>query len=305
MLLIRSFVACFALLVCAGWCQAQSFVNWETPHVSPVAMTPDGSKLLVCNLPDNRLEVFSLTSGTPVLIGDVPVGLDPCSVRARTNTEAWVVNHVSDSVSVVDLTTMNVTATLDTLDEPCDVVFAGAPERAFVSCSQANTVQVFDPANLGTAPTDIAIDAEDPQAMAVSTNGSEVYVAVFESGNASTVVSGALSGANPVFFPSTAVSDPAGPYGGTNPPPNDGVNFNPLINGALPTPPAVGLIVKRDGNGDWMDDNSGDWTSLVSGANAGSSGWRGWVATTPSCRSCVKPASPSTGSTPGPALSGP
>ena len=227
-----------AISVLSGTAMGQSFVNWETPHVSPIAMTPDGTKLLVCNLADNRLEVFSLTSGSPVAVGAVPVGLDPCSVRARTNTEAWVVNHISDSVSIVDLTTLNVTATLDTADEPCDVVFAGAPERAFVSCSQANTVQVFDPASLGTAPTNVAIDAEDPQSMAVSVDGSEVYVAVFESGNKSTVVSGGASGANPVFFPSTTVSDPTGPYGGTNPPFNGwrGV-FIPPFNGALPTPP--------------------------------------------------------------------
>ena len=254
----------------SGSVMGQSFVNWETPHVSPIAMTPDGTKLLVCNLADNRLEVFSLTSGSPVAVGAVPVGLDPCSVRARTNTEAWVVNHISDSVSIVDLTTLNVTATLDTADEPCDVVFAGAPERAFVSCSQANTVQVFDPASLGTAPTNIAIDGEDPRAMAVSTDGSEVYVAIFESGNATTILGGGA--VSNLGFPPNVVDDGDGPHGGTNPPPNDGLNFDPPINGALPTPPEVGLIVRKDANGDWFDDNGGDWTAKVSGADAGDSG---------------------------------
>lgn len=51
---------------------------------------------------------LDLTSGKPVWHGAVPVGLDPVAVRARTNTEAWVVNHISDSVSVVDLATMSV-----------------------------------------------------------------------------------------------------------------------------------------------------------------------------------------------------
>lgn len=32
------------------------------------------------------------------------VGIDPVSVRFRTNNELWVVNHISDSVSVVDFT---------------------------------------------------------------------------------------------------------------------------------------------------------------------------------------------------------
>ena len=44
------------------------------------------------------------TSGTPIFSDRVPVGLEPVAVAARTNTEVWVVNHLSDSVSVVDLT---------------------------------------------------------------------------------------------------------------------------------------------------------------------------------------------------------
>lgn len=111
----------------------QSFVNWETPQVRPIALTPDRSRLLVVNTAAATLEVFSLASGSPRHLATIPVGLDPVTVRARTNTEAWVVNHVSDSVSIVDLVSGSVTRTLDTADEPCDVVFAGTPTRAFVS----------------------------------------------------------------------------------------------------------------------------------------------------------------------------
>jgi DNA-binding beta-propeller fold protein YncE len=153
-------------------------------------MTPDGTRLLVCNTADARLEVFDVSNGTPVLMAEIPVGLDPISVRARTNTEAWVVNNISDGVSVVSLTSRNVVATLKTKDEPSDVVFAGAPQRAFVSCSQANTVLVFDPANLGAAPVEVPINGEDPRALAVSPDGQTVYAAVFNSGNASTVLGG-------------------------------------------------------------------------------------------------------------------
>lgn len=76
------------------------------------------------------------------------VGLEPVTVRARTDSEAWVVNHISDSVSIVDLDAMHVVATIYPGDEPCDVVFAGQPELAFVSVSQENRVLVFDPTNL-------------------------------------------------------------------------------------------------------------------------------------------------------------
>jgi YVTN family beta-propeller protein len=130
-------------------------VNWETGQVHPVDITPDGSRLLVCNTADNRLEVFDLSGAVPTLIAEIPVGLDPISVRAMSATRAWVVNNISDSVSVVDLAARNVIATLKTKDEPSDVVFAGSPQRAFVSCSQPNLVQVFDPSNLAAAPLDV------------------------------------------------------------------------------------------------------------------------------------------------------
>ena len=86
--------------------------------MSPLDLTPDGTRLLAVNTADNRLEVFTVAGGLSSL-GSVPVGLDPVSVRARNDTEAWVVNHVSDSVSVVDLGAMNVVATLYPGDEPC------------------------------------------------------------------------------------------------------------------------------------------------------------------------------------------
>ncbi len=247
-----------------------SFVNWETPHVHPLDLTPDGTKLLAVNLPDDRLEVFAVTSGTPVALFSVPTGLDPTSVRARTNTEAWVVNRVSDSVSVVDLATRNVIATLDTGDEPADVVFAGTPERAFVSCSQESQVLVFDPADLAAAPSVVPLEGKDPRALATSPARDKVYVAFFGSGNGTTILGGGAI--TNIGFPPNVVSDPAGPYGGVNPPPNAGASFDPPIAPTLPTPPAVGLIVRQDASGDWKDDNNGDWTALVSGAQAAQSG---------------------------------
>jgi DNA-binding beta-propeller fold protein YncE len=251
-------------------------VNWETPHVSPLALTPDGSRLLAVNTADNRLEVFDLASGTPVALAAIAVGLDPVSVRARTNDEVWVVNHISDTVSIVSLAGGAVVATLDTDDEPADVVFAGSPELAYVSCSQANTVLVFDPANLAAAPTRHAIRGEDPRAMAVSLAGDKVYVAIFESGNGTTVLGGGA--VMNLGFPPNVVSDANTPHGGVNPPPNDGANFDPPVNGANSTAPEVSLIVRRNAAGEWWDDNGGDWTAFVSGASAAQSGRPvGWV----------------------------
>ena len=51
-----------------------SFVNWESPHVSPLGLTPDGARLLAVNTADNRLEVFDVTAGGLAPAGTVPVG---------------------------------------------------------------------------------------------------------------------------------------------------------------------------------------------------------------------------------------
>src|SRR5262249_19450846 len=161
--------------------------------------------------------------GLPVDAASSTVGLDPVSVRVRTNGEAWVVNRVSDTVSVVDLATQNVVATLDVGDEPGDVIFAGAPQRAFVTGSMLNQVSVYDPANLATAPTVIPLQGNRPRALAA--DATRVYAAIFDSGNRS------------MILPESIVDDPSGPYGGQNPPPNSGASFNPPIAGGLPTPP--------------------------------------------------------------------
>ncbi len=226
------------------------FVNWETPHVHPLDLTPDGAKLLAVNTADNRLEVFTVTPSGLQPAGSVPVGLDPVSVRARTNTEAWVVNHISDSVSIVNLATLNVVSTLFVGDEPADVVFAGNPQRAFVSVSQLNQVKVYNPANLAAAPTVLAIAGEDPRALA--TDGDTVYAAIFESGNLTTVIGEAV------------VASAVNPYiGDPNPPPNDGSGFDPPMAGGLPPGPDSSLIVKKDSGGAWRDVNGADWSAAV------------------------------------------
>ena len=230
--------------------QGGGFLNWESPHSHPIELTPDGRVLVAVNTADARLEVFSLDGGTLVRRGSVPVGLDPVSVRALDSSTVWVVNQISDSVSIVDLPSMRVTRTVLVGDEPADVVFAGSPRKAFVSLSIAERVAVLDAASATVLAT-LPVAGSQPRALAASPDGSRVYLAIFESGNRSTLV------------PRSAVSAASGPYGGQNPPPNDGNAFNPPRAPGLPPAPAVPHIVRRDGQGRWVDGNSRDWTSLI------------------------------------------
>jgi sugar lactone lactonase YvrE len=230
-----------------------SFVNFESGHVRPLALSPDGSRLFAVNTPDNRLAIYDITAGGLTLAAEVPVGLEPVAVAARSNTEVWVVNHLSDSLSIVTVDAnpalSRVTRTIHTCDEPRDLVFAGAgASRAFVTaarrgqnCLQANgtvlspalttagvgrtVVQAFDAGSLGAAlgGTPIAtlvLFGDTPRALAVNGDGSLVYAAVFHSGNRTATVT------------EQAVSS-----GGGVPPPPPGSTANA---------PDVGLIVKWD-----------------------------------------------------------
>jgi len=174
-------------------------------------------------------------------MAEIPVGLEPVSVAARNDREVWVTNWLSDSVSVVDLTTWNVTRTFDVGDEPTDVVFAGQQrEMAFVCVSGLNQVKVYDPSAPSDSPQVMVIRGKQPRALTRAVNGSQVFVSVFESGNQTTTV------------PAAQVVSGGGP-----PAPN------PAMAGGLPPAPGVGLIVKWNGSS-WSDErNDGRWTPFI------------------------------------------
>ena len=221
------FPAWIALLsVCAGL-QAQSYVNFEGKQTSPVRLSADGKLLFAVNTPDARLSVFDVSNpDNPVLISEIPVGLEPVSVNPRTSDEVWVVNEVSDSISVVSVSRRLVTDTIYVKDEPADVVFAKG--KAFVTAARNNQIVVID-ATTHAVLTNISVFGENPRAMAVSLDGSKVYAAFALSGNRTTLIP-----------PDQA---PAQITTGT-----------PPMNPALPAPPQVGLIV---------DATDTAWTNVV------------------------------------------
>jgi YVTN family beta-propeller protein len=141
----------------------ENFVNFEARQTNPIRLSPDGKWLLAVNSADARLSVFNTTQTPPLLAGEIAVGLEPVSVNARTNNEAWVVNEVSDSISIVSLASGTVTDTIHVKDEPADVVFAG--ELAFVSVAGNNHVRVYNAVTHATVAT-IPLLGQQPRALA-------------------------------------------------------------------------------------------------------------------------------------------
>src|SRR5207245_1901174 len=126
-----------------------------------------------------------------VLRYDLPVGLEPVAVAERSDSEVWVVNQLSDDVSIVNLNTRHVRGTLRVGDEPSDVVFANG--NAYVSVSQYDQVRVYDAGTLALVAT-IPIASRMPRALGRDANGPKVYVAGRQAGNRTTAVAEAEAG---------------------------------------------------------------------------------------------------------------
>ncbi|MFT3857204.1 MAG: hypothetical protein QM742_06815 [Aquabacterium sp.] len=231
------------------------YVTFESGHVRPMALSKDGNRLYVVNTPDARLEIFDVSGASPVLKESVPVGLEPVAVAVAPNGQVWVVNHLSDSISVVDASTTGakVVNTLLTADEPRDIVFAGPSDRwAFITTAHRGQnagfdpkyndakqgradVWVFDAANPGTSlggkpVTVLNMFSDTPRALARNADGTRVYAAAFNSGNKTTIIQG-----GPTF--KLEKTGPTADADGKEAPP-------------------TGLIVRKQPDGTWKD--SGD-----------------------------------------------
>ena len=260
-----------AFFLCAVGPSRAAYVNFESPHVHPIDLTPSGARLLAVNTPDALLEVFTVAAdGSLSAQASIPVGLEPVTVVARTEAEAWVVNHLSDTVSIVDLDLGTVTRTLAVGDEPTDVAFASG--RAFVAVSNEDAVKFWSLADLTPPPGRVDLFGRDVRALAASADGTKVYAVVLQSGNQTTIVNanviwGNGTGLDPTRLSALGLNDIVCPNNQhpAYPPHPAGIARNP----ALPDPaggaqPPVGLIVKWDaGTSRWRDEAGQDWTACL------------------------------------------
>ncbi|MBL8767497.1 MAG: hypothetical protein JNL94_09040, partial [Planctomycetes bacterium] len=150
------------------------FVHFESGPVNALLLHPDGRRLFVTNTSDHRVEILRLRSAAELAAppikshgalgsssGAAAAGGPTFGGVSKGSATAWVVedavftglepvalaldpaqpdrlfvaNHVSDSVSVVDLVKREVVATLHVGDEPSGLVTSQG--RLFVACARA------------------------------------------------------------------------------------------------------------------------------------------------------------------------
>ncbi|HVR75574.1 MAG TPA: hypothetical protein VMT52_14660 [Planctomycetota bacterium] len=259
------------LLVATPTARAASTVVFESGPVRPIALSPSKSLLFAANTPDNRIEVFRVTDAGLERAGEAVVGLEPVAIAVRTESEVFVVNHLSDSVSVVDVSDPSrpfVRATLQVGDEPRDVVIAG-PDRDKVFVTAAHRGQnrpgdpeltkpgvgradvwVFRADDLAAPPAILTLFTDTPRGLASSPDGSRVYAASFHSGNQTTVLEQLT--VTPDASVNAIISDG---FSAPGMPP-------PLASTRGVTAPQTGIIVKFDG-AKWRDAAGRDWSARI------------------------------------------
>jgi YVTN family beta-propeller protein len=264
-----------------------SFLAFESGPVRPMALSADGKTLYVVNTPDGHLEVYNVFPTGMIRSHSIPVGLEPVAVAVHPSGLVFVVNHLSDSVSIIDPATGRVERTLLVGDEPRDILFAGPSDsRIFITTAhrgqhlmdpslaevggsgdpQLTTegigradVWVFDIGDLGSSiggtPLQILnFFGDTPRALARSADGTKVWVAIHFSGNKTAAVNEGFvcDGFSQTTGCLIANAIPA--PGGV---PGPSQNFEGF------QAPEVGLIAKEDSAGIFRDVLGRDWDIYV------------------------------------------
>lgn len=246
---------------CKAMSPSDNYMNFESGPVRPIVTSEDKKLVFVANTAANCLEIYRARGSELTRISALSVGLDPVAVSVRNGHEVWVVNHMSDSVSIVDISGQpKVVNTLLVGDEPRDIVFAGTQQKkAFITTAHRGqnhpnfSIEDLSTPGLGRAdvwvynldtagalqddtPNDIlSLFTDTPRALAVSADKRFVYAAGFFTGNQTTVI-----------MPQALDRPKAGPHDS--------------VDGA--EEPGTGLIVKFNGE-HWVDELGQEWDNEV------------------------------------------
>jgi YVTN family beta-propeller protein len=113
---------------------------------SAIALTDDGSRLLVANPDSNTVTLLDPLIGEK--LAELAVGVDPRTVALGPNGRGYVANRGSGTVSVLDLTGPAVIATVPVGRQPYGVVASADGAFVFVANTGDDTVSVIDAASL-------------------------------------------------------------------------------------------------------------------------------------------------------------
>jgi len=157
-----------AVLASAGACTDQGTqVSFQQPHSSPIAASPDGSRLYVVH-PDAD-SVSILDTGARTIVGEVPLGNGPPSVNAAGRFDPnvgpralaldsvgrvlYVTGQRSSRLYAVNPDLGTVTASVLVCSEPVGVVVSKDDASVFVACAQDDEIVEVSTASMAIVAT--------------------------------------------------------------------------------------------------------------------------------------------------------
>ncbi|WP_410507714.1 PGF-pre-PGF domain-containing protein [Methanosarcina hadiensis] len=160
-----------------------------------VAVSPDGKKVYIANYRSDNISVID--TATNDITGTVSVGNFPVGIAVNPDgTKVYVANinpfgsemnyeRMIGTVSVINTTTNNVTATVKIGESPSGIAVNPTGTKVYVANYGSNNVSVF---NTSTNTVTAIISVGDrPYGVAVNSDGTKVYVANQGSNNVSII----------------------------------------------------------------------------------------------------------------------
>ncbi len=178
-----------------------SFVNYETFPFKGLALSPDAATLYAVNTPNASLAVIDVPADgdLPRIAREIRVGLDPVSVAVQPGTGGqfvWVVNYISDDVSVIDMDSEQVVAVIPVGNEPTVILFDASGGHAYVvlqstppGADTSNTLPHLVTIDTATRQVvhQLELEMNNTRAAAIDVAGQRLYVAAQDSGNNTTL----------------------------------------------------------------------------------------------------------------------
>lgn len=142
-------------------------------HLWGTAVNEPEAKVYATRSGNSELAVIDESTGTVKMI---PTGSTPCAVAENASTKRiYVVNHMDDSVTVIDTNDWKPIATIPVGHRPQSVAIDARANRIYIANRNDSTVSVIDGVRNEVVRTVPA--ATWPYALAVNPQGSQLYVA--------------------------------------------------------------------------------------------------------------------------------
>ncbi|ABV94398.1 conserved hypothetical protein [Dinoroseobacter shibae DFL 12 = DSM 16493] len=111
----------------------------------------------------------------PTLTAAATTALLLGTTAALASGEIWVTNEKDDTISVIDIATLEVVRTIETGERPRGITFSKDYSRVYICASDSDTVQVMDPVT-GEILHDLP-SGEDPEQFVLHPNDRHLYIA--------------------------------------------------------------------------------------------------------------------------------